>query len=522
VPQQRPQRALKHAHPDCIMKHVSHDVVIVGSGPTGGYAAKALSEAGMRVLVLDAGRQPLHDKALLASDTLRRKFGYKIEEDPAAIRRQPIQSNCYAWPLHPHAFVDDTRNPFTTDADRPFWWIRTRHFGGRMVVRRHGLQFYRFSDLDFTAGERDGTGPAWPLSYENLRPYYERIERWLQVRGTVNNLPQLPDSVLSGERTLNRGEQVLSAAIERHLPDRTLIPGRTASPAIPIRDALATGKCTVRSNAVVSRLVAARSGERLEAVEFVDRRTRLAHSVRARVVVLCASAIESARLLLVSATPQHARGLANSSDTVGRYLMDHVHLTGAHATMSLDDPVPMPSWAYVPCFRNVRQADTRFLRGYGVQVFTMWRECALTVFGEMLPHVDNRVTLDPQRKDAYGVPVARISCVHRENDVAVAKDAREACNEMLAAAGFVPTRLNARLSPPGLACHEVGTIRMGRDPNTSALNSFCQSWDVRNLFVMDGSCFVSQGVQNPTLTMMAIAARSCDYLLDACRRGDLA
>ncbi|MBA2302408.1 MAG: hypothetical protein H0W08_07210 [Acidobacteria bacterium] len=156
-----------------------------------------------------------------------------------------------------------------------------------------------------------------------------------------------------------------------------------------------------------------------------------------------------------------------------------------------------------------------------MQVFTMWRECALTSFGEMLPHADNRVTLDPDHTDAYGVPIARISCVHRENELAMVRDQVDACCEMLDSAGFEQTGSSTQLSVPGLACHEVGTARMGADPKDSVLNSFCQSWDINNLFVMDGSCFVSQGVQNPTLTMMALVARSCDYLLEACRRGDL-
>lgn len=499
-----------------------HDVVIVGSGPTGGYAAKSLSEAGLRVLVLDAGRPPAQDTALLAYDTLRRKLGYKIEEDPAAVRRQPVQSSCYAWPQHPHAFVDDVANPYATEKDRPFAWIRSRHLGGRMVVRLHGLQFYRLSNLDFKAGERDGAGPSWPLSYEDLQPYYERVERWMRLRGSSHTpLPQLPDSILSHRRDLNAAEQLLSRAVRRNWSDRTVIAGRTAPPPIPIRDALATGRCTLRSNAVVSRLLVGGRSDRVQGVEFVDARSRIRQSVRARVVVLCASAIESARLLLASATPRHPQGLANSSGLVGRYLMDHTHVMGAQATMTLDAPVPTPSWAYIPCFRNVTGSDGRFLRGYGLQVFTMWRDCAVVAFGEMLPHADNRVTLDPDRTDRYGVPIARISCVHRENELAMAPDAAAACLETVQAVGFQPTRVNTRLSVPGLACHEVGTARMGSHPQASVLSSFCQSWDVKNLFVMDGSCFVSQGVQNPTLTMMAIAGRSCDYLVESCRRGDL-
>jgi choline dehydrogenase-like flavoprotein len=503
------------------MIRARHDVVIIGSGPTGGYAAKVLSEAGIRVLVLDAGRHPLHDKALAAMDSMRRKAGFKIEEDPAAVRRQPIQSSCYAWAQHPHAFVDDLALPYRTEAHQPFVWIRSRHVGGRMVVRQHGLQYYRLSDRDFLAGADDGLSAVWPMTYAELEPYYERVERWLRIRGTKDYLPQLPDSVLSGGRDLNAGERRLASAVAKHWHDRTVIPGRTARPALPIVDALATRRCTLRSNAVVTELVASESGDRVDRVVFVDRRTGRRHAVSAPVVVLCASAIESARLMLASVSARHPYGLGNSSGVVGRYLMDHIHLMGIHSTMPLHEPVQTPSWAYIPRFRNVGGSDAPFARGYGIQVFTMWRECAFTMFGEMLPHSDNRVTLDTSRTDAYGVPLAHITCVHRENEHAMGADAAKACREHIEAAGFTPRRLNAELSAPGLACHELGTVRMGNDPRDSALNSYCQAWDVPNLFVMDGSCWVTQGAQNPTLTMMAIAARACDRLIEASRRGAL-
>jgi choline dehydrogenase-like flavoprotein len=203
--------------------------------------------------------------------------------------------------------------------------------------------------------------------------------------------------------------------------------------------------------------------------------------------------------------------------------MDHVHITGINADVPAPDreSQAIRTWGYIPQFRNVGQTNQPFLRGYGVQVFTLGRQCGLTVFGEMLPHADNRVTLDPNLMDEWGVPAARIRCIHGQNELAMARDAADSCSDMLTAAGFNIWRFNTGLSAPGLASHEVGTARMGRDPGDSVLNSFCQSWDVANLFVMDGSCFVSQGVQNPTLTMLALAARSCDYLLDRLKRGEL-
>jgi choline dehydrogenase-like flavoprotein len=497
----------------------SFDVIVVGSGPAGGYAAKALTEAGLQVLVLDAGPDRRVSQIVDRYDTVRRRLGYRIEEDPAAIVRQPVQSGCYAWPQHPHAFVDDLDNPFTIEQGQRFAWIRSRQFGGRMMVRGHGLQFYRLSDFDFKAGDRDGASASWPISYADLVPYYERVERWMALRGTRNELAHLPDSILSAEVGLGAGEQLLHAALTRTWPDRTLIPGRTASPPVPIVDAIARPNCTLRSRSVVTRVSVDPDTAKANGVEYVDTATGRTREARARAIVLCASAIESARLLLASANHQHPNGLGNSSDMLGRYLMDHTHLNRIDADMPItaSDGAMARRWAYIPCFRNVTKPNGSYVRGYGIQVFTEGSQCGLTVFGEMLPRHDNRVTLDPHHKDRWGVPVARISCTHGPNEQAMLADQVVACNEILEAARLVPWRVNAELSPPGLANHEMGTARMGADPRTSVLNSFCQSWDVKNLFVMDGACFVSQACQNPTLTILALAARSSEYLLASFR-----
>jgi choline dehydrogenase-like flavoprotein len=494
------------------------DVVVFGAGPAGGYAARTLSSAGLRVLILDAGEEPWRRRLTDRVDTVRRRLGYRIEHDPAAVRRQRIQSACYAWPEHPHAFVDDLDNPYITEPDHPFAWIRSRQFGGRMVVRGHGLQFYRFSDHDLHAGARDAASASWPLTYADLVPYYEQVEKWMGLRGTRNGLTHLPDSVLAAEMDLGTGERALREALVRTWPDRTLIPGRTAPPPVPAREAVARPNCTLRSGAVVTRVLVDTNTGKARGVAYVNRRTGREREVRAKAVVLCASAIESARLLLASATRQHPNGLGNSSDTVGRYLMDHTHLSGIAANMPVSASQAGPRrWAYIPSFRNVCSSRGDFVRGYGIQVFTEGTQCGLTCFGEMLPHPDNRVTLDPTRTDRWGVPVARITCRHRDNELAMRRDMVDACGEILAAARFTAWRSNTELSTPGLANHEMGTVRMGDDPKTSALNPFCQSWEVKNLFVMDGACFVTQACQNPTLTILALAARSADYLLSTFR-----
>jgi choline dehydrogenase-like flavoprotein len=378
------------------------------------------------------------------------------------------------------------------------------------------------SDLDFAAGARDGASEPWPISYAELAPYYDRIERWMKLRGTRERLPQLPDAALAEEVEPSPALRLLDAAIRRTWPDRRAIPCRTAAPPVPIRDALRSGSCTLRSNAIVTQILTDPATGRAAGVRYVDRRTHRDREVRARMVVLSASSIESARLLLVSATSRHPAGLGNSSGMVGRYLMDHVHLGGINADMPIEARDQRAAgWGYIPQFRNVATTTADFFRGYGIQVFTEGQQCAFTAFGEMLPHPDNRVTLDPDIKDRWGVPVARIACAWRDNDLALARDAAAEACAMMTAAGFKIWRFNTEVSVPGLASHEAGTARMSRDAATGVLNPFCQSWDVRNLFVMDGSCFVTQGVQNPTLTMLALAARACDYAIEEMRRGNV-
>ena len=296
-----------------LSKPSEYDAVIVGSGPTGGFAAKVLTEAGLRVMVLDAGPSRLQSEAILAYDRIRRQLGYRIEEDPTAIRRQRVQSNCYAWPTNPHGFVDDVDNPYTTDPDKPFSWIRGRQVGGRIMVRNHPCQFYRLSDLDFKAGDRDGASPSWPICYADLAPYYDRIERWMRVRGTASGIAHLPDAVLAGEVQLNPGERLLKAAIERTWTDRWLIPGEPRRLPFPSRTRWRSRNCTLRTDTMVSRLLVDAGTAKVKGVALSIASAADASEVTAKIVVLCASSIESARLLLASATPQHPEGLGNSS-----------------------------------------------------------------------------------------------------------------------------------------------------------------------------------------------------------------
>jgi choline dehydrogenase-like flavoprotein len=315
-----------------------------------------------------------------------------------------------------------------------------------------------------------------------------------------------------------------------------------------------TGRLTLRPDAVASHIIVDVNTGKAKGVAFIDRVTKKAHEAFGKVVVLCASTIESTRLLLNSATGQHPAGVGNSSGVLGHYLMDHTYAISVAGLVPRARDYPYnfddgrANGIYIPKFRNVTEPTSKFLRGYGIQAGVQrgmlptnlkWtpgfglefkkavRESKdappfwMAAFGEMLPRLENRVTVNKDVKDAWGIPVAHIECTHSDNERAMARDQYDTLNEIAHEAGFEVFGGNSMLAPPGLCIHEVGTARMGTDPKTSVLNKFNQSWDVKNLFVTDGASFVSQGCQNPTLTMMALTVRACDYLVEQYRKGDL-
>ena len=536
-----------------------HDAIVVGSGATGGWAAKVLTEAGLRVLVLEAGAS--HD-GLVA--------GREAEPDAAAMaqdrrymrERQYVQSQCYACCVgRNHLYVDDVDNPYSTDDGRPFVWIRGRQVGGRSLT--WAGHSYRMSDYDFRAASRDGYGDDWPISYPDLAPYYDEVEAFIGVSGTQESVANLPDGRFGSPQGMTAGERRFKQAVEARWRDRRVISGRSAarsfagapgaagestrfisSPASTLSAARATGRLVLRSDAVASHVIVDERTGRGEGVAFVDRLTKQRHSARARVLVLCASTIESTRLLLNSVSSRHPNGLANSSELLGCYLMDHIQLSVAgRATSLMQSPhhkvEVSGNGMYVPQFRNISSRDGRFIRGYGIQggvgrmvpaqlrvvlgkesegdVSAFW----MSAFGEMLPRKENRVCIDTARLDAWGIPTVRISCTHSPNEVAMAADSIQTMKEMAREAGFEVTVESPGLNAPGSCVHEVGTARMGTSPRTSVLNQFNQSWDVANLYVTDGACFVSQGPQNPTLTMMALTARACDHIIAGFESGHL-
>ncbi|MCZ2146561.1 MAG: GMC family oxidoreductase [Bryobacterales bacterium] len=531
------------------------DAVVVGSGATGGWAAKKLTESGMRVALLEAGPQ------ITPADFTEHKMPWQMPYlgmSPKVIEDRPIQGLCYACTEYNYKwFVNDVSNPYTQE--KPFHWIRMRVLGGRSLS--WGRQSYRFSDLDFKAASHDGYGDDWPISYADMVPYYEEVEKYVGISGASEGLPQLPDSIFQPPMEMTCGEELL----RRHVKDklgRTVTIGRTAiltkpksgrqachycgpcergcstfsyfsSPFTTVADARKTGRLALVTDAVASRIVL--KDGKAAGVAYIDRASRQPRQVEARYVMLCASTLESTRLLMNS-------GIGSSSDAIGRYVMDHIYQGGATGTMPMLEAKPWagmprrPNGIYIPRFRNVKEKETNgFIRGYGYQggsspsfdfgasgfgasyknaVRNGYWNIGISLWGECLARKENRVEIDRNRVDAWGIPVLKISAEWGDNEKKLWNDGREQAAEMLRAAGAADVRLTGQFSIPGFCIHEVGTARMGNDPKTSVLNKHNQAHEVPNLFVTDGACYVSIGCVNPTLTMMAITVRACDYLVN--------
>jgi choline dehydrogenase-like flavoprotein len=529
------------------------DVVIVGSGATGGYAAKKLTEAGLRVALLEAGPK------ITPRDFTEHKPSWQLPYlgmSPLIAQKRPIQGMCYACrESNQDWFVDDFQNPYTQD--KPFHWIRMRVLGGRSLS--WGRQSYRMSDLDFKAKSHDGYGDDWPISYDEMVPYYEQVERYVGISGTAEKLPQLPDSVFQPGMAMTCGEEVFKSGLAKKM-NRTVTIGRVAiltkpqngraachycgpceqgcttfsyynSPTTVIKDAIGTGRLTLMTDAVCSHVVM--KDGKAAGIAYLDRVTKQAREVRGKVVMLCASTLESTRLLMNSK-------ICDQNDALGKHVMDHIYQGGAGGTMPGIEAKPWagppsrPNGIYVPRFRNVSEKSTNgMIRGYGYQggsspQFSMGQpgfgasykeairqgqwDINITAWCECLARKENYVELDKSKVDEWGIPILRIHADWSDNEKALFKDAQEEAGKMLDAGGAKNVRITGQHSVPGFCIHETGTARMGNDPKTSVFNRYCQAHDVENLFCTDGAVWVSSGCQNPTLTMMAITVRTCEYI----------
>ena len=557
-----------------------YDAIVVGSGMTGGWAAKELTELGLRTLVLEAGR-PITPERDAAEHVPPWEMRFRGQGDRRHVEsRQQVQRNSVSFDELSHRYwTDDVDNPYTTPADKPFHWFRARQEGGKSLI--WGRQVYRWSDLDFEANLRDGIGVDWPIRYRELAPWYDRVERFIGVSGRAEGLAHLPDGPFQPPMAFTCVEEHVRDRISaRFGGERLMTIGRVAvltqgqngrapchycgpchrgcitrsyfsSVNATLPAARATGRLTLLPFSIVRSLVSDPRSGKVSGVQVIDARTRAERTYTARVVFLCASAIESARILLNSKSSRFPDGVANSSGQVGRNIMDHIKWGGASGVMEgwADKRTvgSRPNGIYVPRFRNVKTKHPDFMRGYGFQGGSSregWQSMARAPgigldfkrrlsalgpwnmtfggFGEMLPREENRATLHPTRVDAWGIPVLHIECSWGPNELALYRDMNVTAAELLEASGAKSIRPDARgPSTPGNTNHEMGTARMGRDPKTSVLNQWNQAWEVPNLFLTDGACMTSSANQNPSLTYMALTARACHHAVEEMKRGVL-
>jgi choline dehydrogenase-like flavoprotein len=494
-------------------------------------------------------------------------------------RDYPVQRRTFVLDEYTqHFFYKDTDVPIVEET--PFTWIQTGIVGGRSVL--WGRQAYRWSPMDFEANAADGHGVDWPIRYEDVAPWYDRIESAIGVSGSMERLAQLPDGIFQRPMEMNVVERHAKEAIERAFPERRMIIGRTATLTEPLGEraachycgpcqrgcstgsyystqsvalpaARSTGNLTLRPHSVVHSVLYDAGANRVTGVRVIDAETHEVREFVARIVFLNASAMGTARILLHSTSERFPEGLANSSGMVGRNIVEHHARVGA--TGRFDGFTDRyyrgnrPNGIYVPRFRNLDAATRRpdFVRGYGLQGSASregWRRgttgpgfgrelkerlrdpggwiMSLQAYGEFLPDPENHCTLDSEVTDAWGIPALRFHVGRGDNEWAMRRDMAATAAEMLEAAGARDvTTFDRPEIPPGTANHEMGTARMGRDPRTSVLNDFNQCHDVPNLFVTDGSCMTSSACQNPSLTYLALTARACAYVVDQIRAGAL-
>ena len=559
------------------MQTPTFDAIVVGSGISGGWAAKELTERGLRVLLLERGRNVEHIKdypnALQSPWAVphRGRIPTALRDKHPVLRRDYVlnETNYDFW-------AHEAEHPYIEK--KPFDWFRGYHVGGRSLT--WGRQSYRWSDLDFEANAREGIAVDWPIRYKDIAPWYDHVERWAGISGSREGLPQLPDGEFLPAMPLNVAEQHVAAGIRKAFNDRRrLIIGRVANLSVPhngrnvcqyrnkcsagcpfsayfstqsstLPAAVRTGNLTLRPHAIVRRVVYDKDRKRATGVELLDAVTRQTTEVSARIVFLCASSFNSTWILMNSATDVWPGGLGSSSGELGHNVMDHHFRVGATGRIDgFTDRIVngrRPTGFYIPRFRNVNGDKRAYVRGFGYQGSASrqnWaREVAelgigaalkeelrepgpwtigATGFGEILPYHDNRITLDPTTKDAWGLPVLAMDCEIRQNEQDMRRDMMNDAAEMLEAAGVRNVQTTNTGYNFGRGIHEMGTARMGRDPKTSVLNGHNQVWDAPNVFVTDGSCMTSASCVNPSLTYMALTARAAAYAVDELKKQNL-
>lgn len=556
-----------------------YDAIVVGSGISGGWAAKELTEKGLKVLLLERGRNIEHIKDY--TNAMKEAWDYPHRDRPTEQMKQDYPVLKRDYPLNESTFgmwANEKDSPYTEK--KRFDWYRGYHMGGRSLL--WGRQSYRLNEADFEANAKEGVAVDWPIRYADLAPWYDYVERFAGISGNRDGLDVLPDGQYLPAFELNIVEKDVAARIKKAFGgNRHLICGRTAnitqpkpeqnrvncqyrakcwlgcpfgayfstqSSTLPV--AMKTGNLTVRPFSIVTKVLYDKDKKRARGVEVLDSETNQTVEFTSKIIFLNASAFNSTWILMNSATDVWAGGLGSSSNALGRNVMDHHLGVGAYGEVEgyLDKYHfgRRPTGFYVPRFRNWGGDKRDYLRGFGYQGAASrenWRrdvaelsigadlKAALTEpghwtigmggFGEMLPHHDNRIYLDPTVKDKWGLPVLAMDVEMKDNELRMRKDMMQDAVEFFEAAGVKNVQGYNGDYAPGMGIHEMGTARMGRDPKTSVLNANNQVWDAPNVFVTDGACMTSASCVNPSLTYMALTARAANFAVEALKKGEL-
>lgn len=556
----------------------TYDAIVVGTGISGGIAAKELTEKGMKTLVLERGRMVKHpDYPTATKDPWQLPYADRPTQEDLEKQGVQARTGYTVRQSSKHWFVNDLENPYTEV--KRFDWMRGYHVGGRSIM--WGRQSYRLSDWDFEANAKDGIAVDWPVRYKEIAPWYDYIESYIGVSGQAEGLPQLPDGKFLPPMELNCLEKELRSVAKDKF-NRLVTIGRTAHLTAPLEHSPQRGTCqfrnlcirgcpyggyyssnagglyaaektgnmTLRPNSIVVEVIYDEQKGRATGVRVQDAETGEAMEFFAKVVFLCASTFGSTFIMLNSMSNRFPNGLGNDSDELGRNVMDH-HL-GVGASGEYDgfqDQYVTGRRAngfYIPRYRNWGTEKRDYIRGFGYQGGASrsgWSRMVaemsfgaemkealtspgnwgmgMTGFGEFLPYRENRVTLNTEKKDVHGLPTLTFDVEFKENEFKMRKDMAQDAAEMLEATGLKNIRTYDNIGGPGLGIHEMGTARMGKDPKTSVLNKWNQVHACKNVFVTDGSFMTSAGCQNPSLTYMAFTARAADYAVNEIKKGNL-
>ena len=557
-------------------KETVYDAIVIGSGISGGWAAKELCEKGLKTLVLERGRIVEHvvDYPTMNLDPWDMELRGGLTPEEQEKHYKNIRSGWVGKDTE-HFWADDAANPYTEK--KPFLWLRGHQMGGRSLL--WGKQTYRWSDLDFKANAKDGNGVDWPIRYKDIKPWYTYVEKFAGISGEALNLPQLPDSHFLPPMEMNCVEKHIKGRIEKEFSDRNMIIGRCAhltqphngrgqcqnrnrcsrgcpygayfsSNAVTLPAANASENLTIRPYSIVQSLVYDEAKEKVTGVRIIDSETNEAIEYSSKIIFVNASTLSTTQILLNSKSSRFENGLGNDSGELGHNLMDHTYRVGAMGRVEgFDDKYykgRRPNGIYIPRYVNIDEnsKSDKFVRGFGFQGEGFrggnpaniesfgadykdsilkpgpW-EFFITGFAECLPYHDNQVTLNGDVLDKWGQPTLSIDAEFKANEKALNKQIQEDAVEMLQKVGLRDILGFDKEHPPGYGVHEMGTARMGRDPKTSVLNDFNQVHAAKNVFVTDGACMTSSSCVNPSLTYMALTARAANHAVSELKKLNL-